>query len=89
MDDAARVRGGERVGDGNGDPQHLAEAHAVPRNQRIEALAAHVLHHDEVGAVRGLDLVNRDDVRVIEGRGGVRFLDKPTPAILVADAIGR
>ena len=39
MDDAAGVRRRQRIGDGNGDPQHLAEAHAVPRNERIEALA--------------------------------------------------
>ena len=51
-------------------------------------LPAHVLHHDEIVAVRRLDLVNRDDVRVIERRGGVCFLDKPAAAIVVADAIG-
>jgi hypothetical protein len=28
-------------------------------------------------------------VRMIEGRGGVCFLDKPAAAILVGDAIGR
>ena len=52
-------------------------------------LPAHVLHHDEIVAVGRLDLVNGDDVRVIEGRGGVCFLDKPAAAILVADAVGR
>ena len=88
MDDAARVRRRERIGDRNRDSQHLAEPHAVPRNERIEALATHVLHHDEIVAVGRLDLVNGDDVRVIEGRGGVCFLDKPAAAILVADAIG-
>ena len=89
MDDAARVSRRQRIGDRYGDPQHLAEAHAVPRNERIEALAAHVLHDDEIVAVRRLDLVDGDDVRVIEGRGGVRFLHKPPPTIVVADAIGR
>ena len=52
-------------------------------------LPAHVLHHDEIVAVGRLDFVNRDDVRVIERRGGVRFLDKPATAILVADAVRR
>ena len=89
MDDAARVRRRQRIGDRNGDSQHLAEAHTVPRNERIEALPAHVLHHDEIVAVGRLDLVDGDDVRMIEGRGGVGFLDKPAAAILVADAIGR
>ena len=39
MDDAARVRGRQRIGDRNRDPEHLAETHPVPRNERIEALA--------------------------------------------------
>jgi len=51
----------------NGDAQHLAQAHAVPRNDRIQSLATHVLHHDEIVAVGRFDLVNRDDVRVIQG----------------------
>ena len=88
MDDAARMRGGQRVGDGDGDPEHLAEAHPVPRNERIEALAAHVLHHDEIVALGRFDLVNRDDVRMIERGGGLRFLDEPAAAVLVGDAIG-
>ena len=66
----------------NGNPQHLAQAHPVPRNERIQALAADVLHHDEVVAVGRLDLVNRDDVRVVEGGGGVRFLHKAAAASL-------
>ena len=33
--------------------------------------------------------MNRDDVGMIEGRGGVCFLDKPAPAIVVADTISR
>ena len=48
MDDAARVRGREGVGDGDGDPKRVAEAHALPWDQRIDALAGHVLHHDEI-----------------------------------------
>ena len=67
MDDAARVRSGQSVCDRNGNTQHLSEPHPVPRNECIEALPANVLHHDEVDAVGGLDFVNRDDVRVIEG----------------------
>ena len=39
MDDAAGVRRRQRIGDRNGDPEHLAEAQAVARNERIQALA--------------------------------------------------
>ena len=88
MDDAARVRGRERVGDGDGDPQRFAEAHALPWDQRIDALAGHVLHHDEVVILGGVDLVNRDDVRMIERRCGLRFLDEAAAAALIRHAIG-
>ena len=46
-------------------------------------LPAHVLHHDEVGAVGRLDLVNGDDVGMIEGGGGLRFLHESATAIVV------
>jgi hypothetical protein len=49
----------------------------------------HVLHDDEVKLAGGLDLVDRDDVRVVEGGGGLGFLHEPTPAILVAQPVGR
>ena len=80
MDDAARVRGRERVGHRHRDAQQLVQAQALPRDERVEAGAAHVLHDDEVdGAVR-LDLVDRDDVRMVERGGGLRFLEKAAPA---------
>ena len=89
MDDAAGVRRRQGIGDRDRDPQHLAEAHAVAWNERIQALPTHVLHHDEIVAVCRLDFVDGDDVCVIEGRGGVRFLDETTAAVLVADAVRR
>ena len=52
-------------------------------------LPADELHHDEVEAVSGLDLVNRDDVRMVQRRGGFRFLDKPLAAGLVGHAVVR
>ena len=65
MDDAARVRRDERVRDGDGNPERLVQPHPLAWNERIQALAADVLHHDEVVPVGRLDLVNRDDVRVV------------------------
>ena len=87
VDDAARVRGGERVRDRNRNPQRLVEAHPLARNERIEALAADVLHHDEVVAVGRLDLVDRDDVRVVEGGGRLRLLDKAATAVRVGHPV--
>ena len=39
-------------------------------------LPGHELHDDEVDALGRLDLVDRDDVRVVEGGGGARLLDE-------------
>jgi len=50
MNDAAGVRGRQGIGDGNRNPQHLAQAHAVSRYARIETLAAYVRHDNEVTA---------------------------------------
>ena len=82
------MRGGDRVGDRDRDAQHLREAHPLPGNERIEALAPDVLHHDEIVAVRRLDLVNGDDVWMIECRGGLRLLHEAAAAILVGEAVG-
>ena len=76
MDNAARVRRDEGVRNGDRNPQRLVDAHSLAWNERIQALAADVLHHDEVVTVGRLDLVNRDDVRVVEGGGCLRFLQE-------------
>ena len=89
MNNAPRVRGGERVGHGNGHPERVGKPQALPRNQRIEAFAPHVLHHDEIVIGRRLDLVNRDDVRMIERGCRLRLLDEAPAAALVGQAIGR
>jgi hypothetical protein len=88
VDDAAPMSGGKRVRRGNRDPEHVADTHAVPRNEGIEALTGHVLHHDEVIAPSRFDFVNGDDVRVIECRGGLRLLDEPPTAILIRQTVG-
>ena len=76
MDDARGVGPGQRVGDGDRDPQHLAEPHALARDERVERLTLDVLHDHEVDAVRRLDLVDGDDVGMVEGGGRPRLLDE-------------
>jgi hypothetical protein len=88
VNDAAGMGGCQRVGHCNSDAEHLGQTHAVPRDDRIEALAPHVLHDEEVVAVGRLDFVNRDDVGVIERRRGLRLLHEPAPAILVRQPVG-
>jgi len=77
------VSPGESVRDRDRDAQHLAERHSLPGNEPVQALAGHVLHDDEVTPVRGLDLVDRDDVRVVQGGGGAGLLDEASPTLFV------
>ena len=81
MDDAPGMRGGQRVCHRNGDAQYLAEPHPLSRDQRVEALATHVLHDEEVDAIacqrqilrRGQDLGSAAQrARVSAGRSGAR-----------------
>ena len=89
MDDAARVCGRDGVRDRNRDAQQLVQAQSLPRDDRVERGAAHVLHDDEVDGAFRLDMVNRDDVRMVEGGGGLRFLEKAAPAAFVVHPVGR
>jgi hypothetical protein len=89
MHDAGRVSGGQRVRQRDRDPQHLAEAHPVPGDEGIQGPPGHELHHDEVDAFGRLDLVDRDDIRVVEGGGGAGFLDEAGTARSVREPVGR
>ena len=89
MDDPARVRGGHGVRHRHRDAQQLVQAQAMPRDERVEAGAPHVLHHDEVDVAVRLDLVDRDDVRMVQRGGRLRFLEKAAPAAFVVHPVGR
>ena len=88
VDDAPCVRGGERVGDRDGDAQQLAETHAAAGDRRVEAAPADVLHHDEVPIACRLDFVDGDDVGMVEGGGRLRFLHETPAPSLVGQPIG-
>ena len=71
VDDVARVRGAERREHGEGDGHGLVRRErAVAAQPLLERLAAHVLHGDVGGAVRGAAVVHADDAGMVEaGRG--------------------
>ncbi len=73
MDHSRGVRRGESVGDRDGPPEHLARRQTPGRDELREGLPRDVLGDDEVDAALGPDLVNCEDVRVGEGRGGPRL----------------
>ncbi len=88
VDNASGVGPRDGIGDGNRDPQDFTEPHPLARDEGIERLPGHVLHDDEVDPIRGLDLVNGDDVRMIEGGGGAGLLDETAAAVLVRHTLG-
>jgi len=51
-------------------------------------LTGHVLHGDEVDAVGLVDVIDRDDVRVIERRRCLRFLDEAALSLRVGNPFG-
>ena len=66
MDDAVRVREGDRLADAKEDAELLGEA-AARRHPAIEAIAADPLHRVEQPAVRQLaEIVDRHDAGVLE-----------------------
>ena len=76
------------VGDRDRDLHGVPKAHALSWDQGVEALAGHVLHDDEVDAVGRFDLVDRDDVRMVQGGGGTCLLHEPPTAALVGHTVG-
>ena len=83
------VRGVERRGDLRRILERLGHRQRPSRDQRIEPRAVHQLHRDERRPVVLVDVVDGDDVRVVEGRGGARFLDEPAVAIGIGRRFGR
>ena len=67
----------------------VATGSGPPRQQRVERHAIDELHRDERRAVVLVDLVDGDDVRVVERRGGARFLDEAARPSGSAGRLGR
>ena len=74
MDDAVAVCVRERVGDLDGVAERVAHIQAVARDRVGKRPAGHVLHGDEARAILRIQSVDRGDVGMVEGRGGLRLL---------------
>jgi hypothetical protein len=81
MHDALRVRCGERAGDLRAVIEGLRDRERHLGQQPIERRAFHELHCDEGDAVRFVDLVDGDDVRVVERGGRARLAHETGVAI--------
>jgi hypothetical protein len=77
MDDAARVRGGERAGDLRHDRRTLERLDPLPPHACLEALAPQQRHHDVRPAVAvRAEIVDLDDTRVIDRGRGARLVEE-------------
>jgi hypothetical protein len=89
MNDACGVRFGERIRDLDRVLQRIGQLHAFPRDQLGQRLAGYLLHGDQVRAIDFVDVVDRNDVRVVQGGGGSGFLNKTEPPFPACDYLRR
>ena len=65
MDDARGVRGCQCVRNLDRIFQGFVQPQPLARDQLVERFARHELHGDEVEPIGLVDVVNRDDVRIV------------------------
>ena len=87
MENACRVRGGQRVGYLHTVLQRVADTQPAVANHGGERRTGDVLHRHEVDALGLTDVVDSNDVRVIQRGRGSRLLDESFPALWVDRAI--
>ena len=89
MDDALAVRSIEGVRDLHGVLEPQIQWQGTFLKSVRECLAIQVLHHQEIGAVFVTDVVERTDVRMVEGGNRPRLAFKPFPEVRVRRDIRR
>ena len=83
VNDAGVVRGPDGVRDLEREFDGVPDRQPAARNQVAERQPVHELHDDEVRAFVRRDVIHRDDVRVVERRGGTGLAEEPFPAVRV------
>jgi hypothetical protein len=69
MNDAFCVRRIQSVGHFKPGFENLLQRERAPHDQMLEGAALQILHGDEHASIVPGDLINRADIRMIEGRG--------------------
>ena len=73
VDDPGRVRGVERIRNVDADVEDELVRDRLRTDSMLERLSFQELHHDELLALELADVVDRADVRMIQGRSSPRF----------------
>ena len=77
MNDPLRVRRVQRVSDLNRQVQQFVCLQRLSGDEALDSLALQILNHDEGLALVFSDVINRADIRVIEGGSCLRFTLEP------------
>ena len=88
VDDACAVGGFERLADLHDDIEYRAQCQVAILEQRAQRLAFDVFGRDEINFARAVYFINRENVRMVERRGGAGFVLKAAHAFGVAREIG-
>ncbi len=85
MDDASRMRFGKSLRNLNGDVESVVHRQWPPRDPLLQCLALVIGHGDELLALRrGIDLVNRADVGMVQGGRRLGFPNEALTGVVVA-----
>ena len=90
MGQSLLMRRGNGVDQRHRHVQQPTDGHPRCRDQLLERATLHELHRDEDTTVGRLDGVNGDDVGVVQGRDGFRFVLKTlAPIRVTGDGVGQ
>ena len=87
MYDTGGVCGGQPIHNLNGISHSAFQRQTFGRDDLIERLARDVLHDEDCLTVRLRQIVKRDDIRMIQRRGGTCLLQEPLAPVSVAQAV--
>ena len=88
VDDARAVRPGQAFGDLKPDLHGPHEVELALRDELADRPAVDVFHGDKSDPVGFVDVVDRGDRRMIDGRGRPGLEDEPLPPFGVGDEVG-
>src|SRR6266550_5794936 len=89
MNDSRGVSFRQTLGDVLQISQQLCQICPLLIDDLPQCLAVDEFHGDEIQSIVFADFVNVSDVRMVEGGGGLRFLNEAAHAIAVTGEIGR
>ena len=89
MDDSGAMRRCERAGDLPRVDEQPIDRQPVRADRVIQRRPVDVLHHDEVDAIRRVDIVDGDDVWMVQARRRLRFLEEAAPVLAGLEALSQ